>query len=43
VTRRHAIEREVKLGVWPGFELPDLDEALDGLVAAGPAEGRFEG
>jgi hypothetical protein len=23
------IERELKLGVWPGFELPDLSGALN--------------
>lgn len=31
------IEQEVKLGAWPGFELPALDGAVDGLVAE-PAE-----
>jgi inorganic triphosphatase YgiF len=37
---RSAIERELKLGVWAGFELPDL--AADGLTAAAPAERRLE-
>ena len=27
------LEREVKLGVWPGFRMPDLDGVLEGLVA----------
>ena len=27
------VEREVKLGVWPGFSLPDLDGVVDGLTA----------
>jgi CHAD domain-containing protein len=29
---RPAAEVEVKLGAWPGFELPSLDDAVDGLV-----------
>ena len=33
------IEREVKLAVWPGFELPTLDDLVDGLLAV-PAEER---
>ena len=37
---RGAIERELKLGVWAGFELPDL--SADGLTAAAPAEHRLE-
>jgi CHAD domain-containing protein len=28
---KEALEREVKLGVWPGFELPALDDLPDGL------------
>jgi CHAD domain-containing protein len=34
VTRRQhreQLEREVKLGAWPGFQLPDLDDLPDGL------------
>lgn len=27
------IEREVKLAAWPGFELPSVDGAIDGLTA----------
>src|SRR5919106_1444496 len=26
-------ERDLKLGVWPGFELPSLDGAIDGATA----------
>jgi inorganic triphosphatase YgiF len=28
---KESLEREVKLGVWPGFELPALDDLPDGL------------
>src|SRR3954464_14477391 len=28
---KESLEREVKLGVWPGFELPELDDLPDGL------------
>lgn len=28
---KESLEREVKLGVWPGFELPPLDDLPDGL------------
>jgi inorganic triphosphatase YgiF len=28
---KEALEREAKLGVWPGFELPALDDLPDGL------------
>lgn len=42
MTRQATIEREVKLGVWPGFELPDLRGADDGLMASGPDEWRLE-
>ncbi len=31
---RSQIEREVKLGAWPGFRLPDLDDVADGLHVA---------
>lgn len=34
-----AVEREVKLGAWAGFELPPLDETEDGLTQA-PIEPR---
>jgi len=36
------IEHEVKMGVWPGFELPDLHGALNGAVPSGPEESRLE-
>lgn len=36
------IERELKLGVWPGFELPDLHGAVNGAAASGPEEWRLE-
>jgi CHAD domain-containing protein len=36
------IERELKLGVWPGFELPDLHGAVDGAAPSGPEEWRLE-
>jgi inorganic triphosphatase YgiF len=42
MTTRSAIEREAKLGVWPGFALPDLNGALDGAAASGPEEWRLE-
>jgi CHAD domain-containing protein len=29
---KEALEREVKLGVWPGFELPALDDLPNGLA-----------
>ena len=41
MTRQATIEREVKLGVWPGFELPDLDGAFNGFTASGPEEWRL--
>jgi CHAD domain-containing protein len=34
------VEREVKLAVWPGFELPALDDVADGLLAV-PADERL--
>jgi CHAD domain-containing protein len=30
VTEEGTVEREVKLGAWPGFQLPDLDEVIPG-------------
>jgi len=39
MSARSAIERELKLGVWAGFELPDL--AGDGLHASAGAERRL--
>src|SRR5437763_11254733 len=42
VTQRGTIERELKLGVWPGFELPDLRGTVDGMVASGPQRARLE-
>jgi CHAD domain-containing protein len=42
MTQQATIERELKLGVWPGFELPDLRGAVDGAAACGPEEWRLE-
>jgi CHAD domain-containing protein len=42
VTGQATIERELKLGVWPGFELPDLNGALDGVAASGSERQRLE-
>jgi CHAD domain-containing protein len=42
VTQQATIEREVKLGVWPGFELPDLHGTIDGVATSGPEEWRLE-
>jgi CHAD domain-containing protein len=36
------LEREVKLGVWPGFELPALDDLGDGLQPRRPKPKRLE-
>jgi CHAD domain-containing protein len=36
VTAEGTVEREVKLGVWPGFVLPDLRGTFDGAIAGGP-------
>lgn len=36
------IEREVKLGVWPGFTMPSLDGLADGLTAERLAELRLD-
>jgi CHAD domain-containing protein len=42
VTGQSTIERELKLGVWPGFELPDLNGALDGVAPSGSERQRLE-
>lgn len=42
VTQQGTIEREVKLGVWPGFELPDLGGTFNGMAVSGPEEWRLE-
>ena len=42
MTGQRTIEREVKLGVWPGFELPDLQGAWNGAAAGAPEEWRLE-
>jgi CHAD domain-containing protein len=42
MTQPATIERELKLGVWPGFELPDLRGAADGAAVTGPEESRLE-
>ena len=39
---RASIEREVKLGVWPGYELPDLTDLLDGGSAVAAEEQHLE-
>lgn len=36
------IEREVKLGVWPGFELPDLAGAVVGITCEARPEKRLD-
>ncbi len=36
------LEREVKLAVWPGFELPDFEGLPHGLVATPAAEQRLD-
>jgi CHAD domain-containing protein len=36
------IEREVKLGVWPGFTMPALDDLAEGIVAERLAEQRLD-
>lgn len=40
--QQETVEREVKLGVWPGFVLPDLRGALDGAAPDAPTERRLE-
>jgi CHAD domain-containing protein len=42
VTVQRTIEREVKLAVWPGFELPDLRGVHNGASAAATEEFRLE-
>ena len=37
-----ALERELKLGVWPGFALPDLAGIADGATVGEPVERRLE-
>ncbi|HVL03165.1 MAG TPA: CYTH and CHAD domain-containing protein [Acidimicrobiales bacterium] len=37
-----ALEREVKLGVWPGFRLPELDGVLEGVVAVTRVDTRLD-
>jgi CHAD domain-containing protein len=36
------VEREVKLAVWPGFELPPIDDVVDGLLAVPAEEQRLD-
>lgn len=40
--QQETVEREVKLGVWPGFVLPDLRGTFDGAVAGASQERRLE-
>ena len=42
MTRTAAVERELKLGVWPGFELPDLEGSFDGVTPGKSEEWRLE-
>lgn len=42
VTQVGTIEREVKLGVWPGFQLPELRGVFDGIASGRPEEWRLE-
>src|SRR5437764_7752757 len=42
MTQPATIERELKLAVWPGFRLPDLRGAADGVAATGPEQCRLE-
>jgi CHAD domain-containing protein len=42
VIGQRTTEHELKLGVWPGFELPDLCGALNGAAPSGPEEWRLE-
>ena len=41
-THEEHLEREVKLGAWPGFRLPELDDIREGLSASPPTEQRLE-
>jgi CHAD domain-containing protein len=36
------VEREVKLGVWPGFRLPEFDDVVDGLAVVPGATRRLD-
>ena len=42
MSERASIEREVKLGVWPGYELPDLADLLGGGSAVAGDEQHLE-
>jgi len=42
MSRRGRIERELKLGVWPGFVLPDLGEVVEGAAMGTSEEHRLE-
>jgi hypothetical protein len=42
VIHQGTIEHEVKLGVWPGFVLPDLGGTLNGAAADVPKERQLE-
>lgn len=42
MTLASSIEQEVKLAVWPGFVLPDLDGVAEGVLAVPAAERRLE-
>ena len=37
VSERANLEREAKLSAWPGFVLPDLNDALPGLTIGEPS------
>jgi inorganic triphosphatase YgiF len=36
------VEREVKLGVWPGFRIPELDGVFDGMTVVAEAVSRLD-
>ncbi len=42
MTSPATVEREVKLGVWPGYALPDLSGALDGIRVGESEEQRLD-
>ncbi|MBV9172517.1 MAG: CYTH and CHAD domain-containing protein, partial [Chloroflexi bacterium] len=42
MTQQTTIERDLKLGVWPGFEMPDLRGTVDGAAASAPEVSRLE-